>query len=338
MSYIEITDIEKSFANQEILKKINISIQKGEFITLLGPSGCGKTTLLRSIAGLEPIDGGSISVEGKEITNLAPNQRNVGMVFQQYSLFPTMTVYDNISYGLKMKKVKKVEIEKSVDDMLEIIDMKDCKNKYPSQLSGGEQQRVAIARSMITNPKVMLMDEPFSSIDAKLRKLLQIRIKNIHKRLNMTTIFVTHDQEEAIRLSDRIYLFNEGNIEQEGTPMDIYCNPKTPFVAGFIGSYNILSKTEFNTLIGNNEILADSVFLKPEVINIRKNESHYEENVYTFKAKIKNVLYQGNIIRYEVVKNDISINIDVLYHNNSYAEEDEVWISFNKKDLISYKQ
>ena len=192
-------------------------------------SGCGKTTLLRSIAGLVGIDSGSIRIDGEDITHVSPRQRNLAMVFQQYSLFPSMNVYDNIAYGLRIQKMPRNEIDQKVKEALALIEMEGSEAKYPSQLSGGEQQRVSLARGIVTNPKVLLLDEPFSAIDAKLRKALQIRIKNIHTSLGITTIFVTHDQEEAMRMSDRIYLMNAGRVEQSGSPMELYLSPKTHY-------------------------------------------------------------------------------------------------------------
>ena len=233
MAYIEFRDVEKSFSDRQILKKINLKVEQGEFATLLGPSGCGKTTLLRCLAGLNALDGGNIFLKDRDITRIAPRHRNVAMIFQQYSLFPTMTVYKNVAFGLKIKKVGKKETGRAVHEALEMVGLRGSEKKFPSQLSGGEQQRVALARNLATKPNVLLLDEPFSAIDAKLRKELQIRVKEIHGQLNMTSIFVTHDQEEAMRMSDVIHLFNEGRIEQSGLPLDLYAKPATPLCSRF---------------------------------------------------------------------------------------------------------
>ena len=240
MSYIELTNIRKSFDCKEILKDVNLSVEKGEFVTFLGSSGCGKTTLLRCLIGLESVDSGSIILDGKDVTGVPAQKRGINMIFQQYCLFPTMNLYDNVSFGLRMKKVDKKEIQERVGDMLRMVNMQEHADKYPYQLSGGEQQRAALARCLVMEPKVLLLDEPFSAIDAKLRKELQIYLKEIHKKFNMTSIFVTHDQEEAMRMSDTIHLFHEGVLEQSASPYSIYTNPKTPYVASFIGSYNLL--------------------------------------------------------------------------------------------------
>ena len=206
MSYIEFKNVKKSFEDTEVLKGISLSIEKGEFISLLGPSGCGKSTLLRCLSGLEEVTEGSFVLDGKDITKDAPQKRNIGMVFQQYSLFPNMNVEQNLAFGLEIKKVPKEQIKKEVQSALEMVGLLDKKKAYPANLSGGQQQRVALARAIVSKPKVLLLDEPLSAIDAKLRKNLQIEIRRIQKELNITTIFVTHDQDEAMLMSDRVCL------------------------------------------------------------------------------------------------------------------------------------
>lgn len=239
MSYIQLKDIEKYYGHQYVLKQTNLSVDKGEFVTLLGASGCGKSTLLRCIAGLETVSKGQVYLDGVDITFSKPSQRNVGMVFQQYSLFPNMTVYHNIAYGLKMKKMPAKEIEKEVLTSLELVDLRGSEKKYPAQLSGGERQRVALARSIVTKPKVLLLDEPLSAIDAKLRKSLQIKIKEIHKELNMTSIFVTHDQDEAMTMASRIGVMDAGRLEQVASPRDLYEAPASRWIAEFVGDINL---------------------------------------------------------------------------------------------------
>lgn len=222
MSYIEFQDINKYFGQNHVLKGIDLSIEKGELLTLLGSSGCGKSTLLRCLAGLEAVQEGKIYLDGTDITNLDARKREIGMVFQQYSLFPNMTVEQNLAFGLKRKKTDRAEIGAEVEKALDMVGLLDKRESYPTQLSGGQQQRVALARAIVMKPKVLLLDEPLSAIDAKLRKSLQIEIRRIQKELNMTTVFVTHDQDEAMVMSDRICLLNQGQIEQSGTPVEIY--------------------------------------------------------------------------------------------------------------------
>ncbi|MDO5798258.1 MAG: ABC transporter ATP-binding protein [Eubacteriales bacterium] len=241
---LELKKISKSFSKEEtVLKEISLSIGKGEFITLLGSSGCGKTTTLRIIAGLEMPDSGRVFLEGKDVTDLPPEARNVNTVFQNYALFPHMTVADNIGYGLKLKKVPKAEIKKRVSEMLELVQLPGYEKRKPSELSGGQRQRVAIARSLINNPKVLLLDEPLGALDLQLRRTMQIELKKLQKKLGITFIYITHDQEEAINMSDRIAVMNHGNFEQIGSPDEIYNHPKTSYVATFVGNANILRGT-----------------------------------------------------------------------------------------------
>ena len=237
---IDLKDIKVSFGEQEILKGLNLFIRDGEFITLLGPSGCGKTTLLRCIAGFLTPDSGDIIFDGKRINDVPAHKRQVNTVFQNYALFPHLNVYDNIAFGLKQKKMSKQEIKKTVEEMLALVNLKGFEKRNVSSLSGGQQQRVSIARALAVHPRVLLLDEPLAALDLKLRKDMQIELKNIQQRLGITFIFVTHDQEEALSMSDTIVVMNEGHIQQIGTPIDIYNEPKNAFVADFIGESNIL--------------------------------------------------------------------------------------------------
>ena len=238
---LELKEIKKSFTEGEaVLDNISLEISKGEFITLLGSSGCGKTTTLRIIAGLEQPDAGSVWLDGREVTGLEPNQRDVNTVFQNYALFPHMNVAENIGYGLKLKKVPKSEIRKKVSQMLELVQLKGYEKRKPSELSGGQKQRVAIARALVNNPKVLLLDEPLGALDLQLRRAMQIELKHLQKKLGITFIYITHDQEEAINMSDRIAVMKDGRIEQIGTPDEIYNHPKTSYVATFVGNANIL--------------------------------------------------------------------------------------------------
>ena len=238
---LELKKIKKSFTEGEaVLDNISLAISRGEFITLLGSSGCGKTTTLRIIAGLEQPDEGSVWLDGREVTSLEPNQRDVNTVFQNYALFPHMNVAENIGYGLKLKKVPKNEIRKKVSQMLELVQLEGYEKRKPSELSGGQKQRVAIARALVNNPKVLLLDEPLGALDLQLRRAMQIELKHLQKKLGITFIYITHDQEEAINMSDRIAVMKDGRIEQIGTPDEIYNHPKTSYVATFVGNANIL--------------------------------------------------------------------------------------------------
>lgn len=237
---LQLKGIEKSFEGTQILKGIDLDVNRAEFITLLGSSGCGKTTSLRIIAGLETPDRGSVLLEGQDITNLEPNKRNVNTVFQNYALFPHMNVADNVGYGLRIKKRPKSEIETKVQEMLKLVQLEEYGKRMPDQLSGGQRQRIAIARAVANEPKVLLLDEPLGALDLKLRRQMQHELKRLQKQLGITFIYITHDQEEAINMSDRIAVMNEGVMEQIGTPNEIYYRPKTSYVADFVGNANIL--------------------------------------------------------------------------------------------------
>ena len=264
---LELKEIKKSFTEGEaVLDNISLEISKGEFITLLGSSGCGKTTTLRIIAGLEQPDAGSVWLDGREVTGLEPNQRDVNTVFQNYALFPHMNVAENIGYGLKLKKVPKSEIRKKVSQMLELVQLEGYEKRKPSELSGGQKQRVAIARALVNNPKVLLLDEPLGALDLQLRRAMQIELKHLQKKLGITFIYITHDQEEAINMSDRIAVMRDGRIEQIGTPDEIYNHPKTSYVATFVGNANILHGVA-ESIQGQNAIVKignDKVIVKLE--------------------------------------------------------------------------
>ncbi|MCD8181340.1 MAG: ABC transporter ATP-binding protein [Firmicutes bacterium] len=236
---VELRNVNKIYGSNHVVKDLNLDVYEGEFLTLLGSSGCGKTTTLRMVAGFEEPSSGEIRVQGEDIHNKEPFERDVNTVFQSYALFPHMTVYDNVAYGLKMKKVKKPEIKERVTEMLELVQLGGFEKRYPSQLSGGQKQRVAIARALINRPKVLLLDEPLGALDLKLRKQMQLELKRLQKKLNITFIYVTHDQEEALTMSDRICIMDEGVLQQVGTPAEIYESPKTRFVATFIGETNL---------------------------------------------------------------------------------------------------
>jgi putative spermidine/putrescine transport system ATP-binding protein len=241
--FLRIDKLVKSFGGNQVVKGVDLSFNKGEFVSLLGPSGCGKTTILRMIAGFERPDSGRILVEGKDISGLAPNQRKIGMVFQAYALFPNMNVADNIGFGLKIANMPKPEREARVEEMLKLIGLTGLDKRFPFELSGGQQQRVALARALAPKPRMLLLDEPLSALDAKIRVSLREQIREIQRTLGVTTVFVTHDQEEALSISDRIVVLNAGNVEQFGEPFEIYNKPATKFVATFVGALNTLSAT-----------------------------------------------------------------------------------------------
>ncbi|AOF91208.1 ABC transporter ATP-binding protein [Sinorhizobium sp. RAC02] len=240
MSFLTLTSIQKSFGPVQVVKDFNMSIEKGEFVSFLGPSGCGKTTVLRMIAGFETPSGGGITIDGKSQVNLRPNQRNIGMVFQAYALFPNMNVAENVAFGLKVAGRPKAEIDARVKEMLGLIKLDHLADRYPYQMSGGQQQRVALARALAPKPQVLLLDEPLSALDAKIRVSLREEIRMIQQQLGITTVFVTHDQEEALSISDRIVVMNAGKADQIGKPADIYNRPATRFVANFVGTLNLI--------------------------------------------------------------------------------------------------
>ena len=254
-SILQLRQIWKSFDNTEVLKGIDLEVAQGEFITLLGASGCGKTTTLRIIAGLELPDAGQVILEGQDITNREPNKRDVNTVFQNYALFPHMNVSDNIGYGLKIRKVPKAEIAERVEQALRLVQLEEYGKRMPDQLSGGQKQRIAIARAVINEPNVLLLDEPLGALDLKLRRQMQLELKRLQKQLGITFIYITHDQEEAINMSDRIGVMHEGILEQLGTPNEVYYQPQTSYVADFVGNANILHKNGETFAIRSENIL-----------------------------------------------------------------------------------
>lgn len=333
MAYIRFENVNKSFGTNHVLKDINLDVEKGELVTLLGPSGCGKSTLLRCLSGLEQVSGGRIYLDGEDITDVSPRRRGIGMVFQQYSLFPNMSVKNNVAFGLKMKGTPKNEIDERVKEMLDIVGLSEKIDQFPMQLSGGQQQRVALARAMVTEPKVLLLDEPLSAIDALLRHNLQIEIRRIQQKLNITTIFVTHDQDEAMVMSDTIHLFNEGRIEQSGTPVDLYTTPASKFAAKFIGNYNIIPGKSFNTAIGEDFGYED-VAIRPEIVRM-SHEPIGGENDFIFKGTVSSHISHGNIIRFRIECGTIYLNSDVVFEREmTFTEGDEVYVAVAKNLVI----
>lgn len=333
MSFIEFKNIEKSYDGKTlVLNGLNLSIEKGELVTLIGPSGCGKSTLLRCLAGFEELNNGEIYIEGKEISKLEPGKRRIGMVFQQYSLFPNMNVYENIAFGLKMKKLNKGVIEREVKNIIEIVGLEGREKYLPSELSGGQKQRVALARALVTKPSVLLLDEPLSAIDAQLRKSLQQSIRQIQKEVGITAIFVTHDQDEAMIMSDKIFVMNKGNIEQSGEPVELYTGPKTKFIASFMGHYNLLTPEEYSTLTGESR--STDIAIRPETISLSKNA---KANVdYLLKGKIINKTVRGNILSYTVESNGVDIRVDELFRTKyNFDIGEEVFMSFEKRNSLN---
>ncbi|CEI80410.1 Spermidine/putrescine import ATP-binding protein PotA [Oceanobacillus oncorhynchi] len=306
-----ISNLYKQFGDIEVLKDIDFTIKKGEFFTLLGPSGCGKTTLLRCIAGFEKPTKGKIFFGDDDITKLQPWEKNIGFVFQNYALWPHMTVYENIAYGLKVKKMNKAQIDKLVDWSLDIVNLSQLKKSYPTQLSGGQQQRVSIARVLVLQPKVLLFDEPLSNLDAKLRVKMRKDIKELQERLGISAIYVTHDQEEALEMSDRIAVFDKGRVAQIGTPEEIYEQPDSTAISNFVGKSNNIQgtiKSRKFYAFGTNFIPLQSLeeedgdrtlVFRPEKITIADAPS-----VDTFEVIVKDASYRGNYVQIEVSYND----------------------------------
>ncbi len=308
MSFLTLTGVQKSFGTFVAVEDFNLEAARGEFVSFLGPSGCGKTTTLRMIAGFERPTAGTIVVNDEDITHRSPNQRHVGMVFQSYALFPNMTVADNVGFGLKVRKEPKDKIAKRVGELLELIHLSDRGGRYPYQLSGGQQQRVALARALAIEPQVLLLDEPLSALDAKIRVALRNEIRAIQRQLGITTVYVTHDQEEALSLSDRVVVMSDGRIEQTGTPFEIYNFPTTAFVASFVGTLNVLparvvDASSGRLSVGGQEIRAVgvkasngsevTVALRPEIVTMGDGG----DGANRLAGTIADVTFLGSIVR-----------------------------------------
>ncbi len=323
MSYLELNHLRKAFGPTVAVERFDLAVERGEFISFLGPSGCGKTTTLRMIAGFEQPTEGSITIDGEDMTHLPPNKRKLGMVFQSYALFPNMTVADNIAFGLKMMKAPHADVQKRVGEMLALIQMSDYGSRYSYQLSGGQQQRVALARALAIQPRVLLLDEPLSALDAKIRDELRNEIRRIQQELGITTIYVTHDQEEALALSDRIVVMNKGRVEQMGQPFEIYNHPQTEFVAKFVGTLSTLRGVAGNdgTVMVNgqsvrlgsllqNKRAGDPVTLslRPETIALGNGASGHN----TLRATVQNITFLGAIVRVQLGVDGSSFVADSL--------------------------
>ena len=312
MTYLVLTDIQKRFGDVVAVEDFNLSAEAGEFVSFLGPSGCGKTTTLRMIAGFEQPTTGTIQIDGRDVTRVSPNRRNVGMVFQSYALFPNMTVADNIGFGLKVRKKSGDQVRRRVAELLELINLPDKGGRYPYQLSGGQQQRVALARALAFEPQVLLLDEPLSALDAKIRVALRHEIRQIQRQLGITTVYVTHDQEEALSLSDRVVVMSEGRMEQVGTPFEIYNFPSTAFVASFVGTLNVLPGVVVDSARGELTVAGQPIrltsgfegdrgrevrlALRPEMVSLGAGSDG--EN--RLSGKVTDVSFLGSIVRIRV--------------------------------------
>jgi putative spermidine/putrescine transport system ATP-binding protein len=349
MAFLEIANVQKSFGAHSVVQNVDLAIQRGEFVSFLGPSGCGKTTTLRMVAGFEEPTTGTIRIADKDVTHLRPNQRNVGMVFQSYALFPNMTVADNVGFGLKVAKRPAAEIKPRVDEMLSLIKLPQLGSRYPYQLSGGQQQRVALARALAIKPQVLLLDEPLSALDAKIRLSLREEIKAVQRSLGITTIYVTHDQEEALSMSDRIVVMNEGRIEQIGTPFEIYNYPRTRFVASFVGTLNILrakvtDPANGRLTIDGQEVSAArgvvdaspgetrSVALRPEAISLDAGSGDRNR----LEGTIEEVSFLGSVVRIRVRFKENAVSLDTFNNPNAPPPErgQKATISFGREDLL----
>ena len=348
---VRLQNVNKFFGDNHVIKDLNLDIEEGEFLTLLGPSGCGKTTILRMIAGFEDATSGVITVEGEHVENKEAFERDVNTVFQSYALFPHMTVYDNIAYGLTVKKVPRQEIKERVREMLELVQLMGFEGRRPDMMSGGQKQRVAIARALINNPKVLLLDEPLGALDLQLRKQMQIELKRLQQKLNITFVYVTHDQEEAMTMSDRIAVMKAGVIEHLATPKEIYGRPKTKFVAGFIGESNLFSGT-VSSIEGDRAVVdtdagrglmpagdfapGDPVHLciRPEVMQY----SRQPVQGFTISGQVKNMIFVGSQYRtlLELPEHD-DVKINRVRIDNSYDEGDTLYLHWAMEDVTGIR-
>jgi len=341
MSYLSISNVSKVFGGVVAVEDFNLEVEKGEFISFLGPSGCGKTTTLRMIAGFELPTSGEVVLDAENITYKAPNERNVGMVFQSYALFPNMTVAQNIGFGLQVRKTPADEIQTTVKEMLGLIHLEKHAEKYPYQLSGGQQQRVALARALAINPRVLLLDEPLSALDAKIRVELRQEIRRIQQKMGITTIYVTHDQEEALSLSDRIVVMSQGHMEQVGTPAEIYNHPTTEFVASFVGQLNLLPVSEVDLKSGvcklNGQLVRfdhsepRQISDKPRLA-IRPEEFQFgqAEGRNLIQGRVEVVMFLGAVVRLRVRIGEVLVSVDLFNERNMTLPRvgDEVMVNF----------
>lgn len=351
-SIVSLKNVEKWFGENHVVKNMNLEIQEGEFLTLLGPSGCGKTTTLRMIAGFEDASSGTIEVQGVRVEEMEPFQRDVNTVFQNYSLFPHMTVFENVAYGPSIKKVPKEQIKKSVSEMLELVQMSGYESRKPDELSGGQKQRVAIARALINQPRVLLLDEPLGALDMKLRRQMQIELKRLQKKLGITFVYVTHDQEEAMTMSDRIAVMSDGLILQIDNPVEIYEKPKSRFVADFIGESNIFEgkiktmeegilhaecKQGDCLLYGKGFEAGEDIFIsvRPEYLMLSKEE----QEGFSLKAKIIDYVFMGTLVKAILLTEDgKEIKYSRFEKNQSLDIGDEVYLYWDYDKGVAIKK
>lgn len=349
MTYLSLSNITKQFGDAIVVDDFDLDIDKGEFVSFLGPSGCGKTTTLRMVAGFEFPSSGKVTLGGDDITNKPPNQRNVGMIFQAYALFPNMTVAQNIGFGLRIRKESESAVKERVNEMINLINLEKHADKYPYQLSGGQQQRVALARALANRPQVLLLDEPLSALDAKIRVSLRSEIRAIQKALGITAIFVTHDQEEALSISDRIVVMYEGKVEQVGTPFEIYNFPKTQFVANFVGSLNTavaeITDPEKGLLSmdGVQFITAEKMdgLKKGDKVRIAIRPERFsfaseQKKANVVDCTIENITFLGSVVRIQVMIGNTKFNMDTF--NNPFLElpkiGDKTQVTFSRQAVL----
>ena len=345
---VEIEGVNKIYGKNHVVKDLNLTVEEGEFLTFLGSSGCGKTTTLRMIAGFEEPTTGTNKVEGENIEEKEPFERDVNTVFQSYALFPHKTIFDNIAYGLKMKKVPKAEIKERVTEMMELVQLEGFEKRYPSQLSGGQKQRVAIARALINRPKVLLLDEPLGALDLKLRKQMQLELKRLQKKLNITFIYVTHDQEEALTMSDRIAIMHDGILDQLGTPTEIYESPATKFVATFIGETNIFDGTVSFVQGDHVQVMIENGFISSigdgfrfgeyMTVSVRPEKMKFSDSPvdgFGITAFVKDYVYVGSVIKCIVeLPNGNELKIERLAGQSLPAIGSRIYPYWNKEDAV----
>jgi putative spermidine/putrescine transport system ATP-binding protein len=342
MAYLELKSINKSYAGVPAVHDFSLEIEKGSLVSFLGPSGCGKTTTLRMIAGFEQLDSGTIRLDGADIVPVPPNRRDIGMVFQAYALFPNMTVRENIAFGLRMKKNSKADIEKRVDEVLDMVRLQDTAKRFPHQLSGGQQQRIALARALAVQPRVLLLDEPLSALDAEVRVVLRGEIRRIQSELAITTVYVTHDQEEALSISDKVVVMNKGLIEQVGVPEDIYRAPRSRFVATFIGTANQFLGTtsgKDKVLCPNVELLTGSlkglqdgqavvVLVRPENIQVQA-EKPQQKKWNVISGTVETITFHGAVTRLGVNVKGQRVVADITVANTQLVSlNQKLWLLF----------
>ncbi|MEC1398638.1 ABC transporter ATP-binding protein [Peribacillus simplex] len=359
---VEIKGAYKQFGSNVVLNGIDLEVKQGELLTLLGPSGCGKSTTLNLIAGFLDADRGEVHIKGNNVTKVPPYKRDLGMVFQTYSLFPHMTVYENLSFGLKLRKVGKAEQKKKISKALELVKMSGLENRYPRELSGGQRQRVAISRALVVEPELLLLDEPLSNLDAKLRHELRAEIKRLQKEIGVTTIFVTHDQEEALSMSDRVVVMNAGKIEQISTPTEIYNHPKTEFVFQFIGKSNCfegnvsavdkrkvsvkigsdITNVDASNIMGNDSDLKSGdevkIYIRPEKLQIVSADEKSSSSLDFHRAKISQINYLGTSWEINVLLQGKSIQVLTSAFDSSWQNGSEVLIGWSPSEVMLVKK